>query len=167
MVHHKIEERIPRLPTFLSESGNLGHGVHQVQTQMQILFQFHQASRVPNNGGWDGIAQAIESRNPHLEGQCKNLANYVESTGGGPDLISLNELNNFGTAQCIRRDLPHTIMGFIGRAKLKQFPMFVTQVVKSMLFSPDGFHREGSSTLVMQGGITDMVADKKKEAEGH
>ena len=31
-----------------------------------------------------------------------------------------------------------------------------------MLFSPDGVHREGLSTLVTQGDITDMVTDKKK-----
>ena len=92
----ELDEACEHLATFLSETGNVGHGVHREQTIVQTMMQVHDRIRVAmkmnSNVDLKMIAAAIEASKPTLEGKYSISRLMYQSMGA-----ATRNRNIFGT----------------------------------------------------------------------
>ena len=167
VIDWRVEEAIPMLPNYLSEAGNGGHGMEQKQTQLQTLYQLHRM--LVAEGGQVGserlleICNSIERNKPHLAGQCKSYADYVINFSGGDQPLFLDSLHNCSASLTFRREIPHQVLGAIGRSKLKSCVFYAVAAVQAMIASPANFSKDGVSTLLSSVDVNDMCDSKKRK----
>ena len=140
----ELERVCPELPNLVSNAGNTGHGNVRKETPVQVLLQVHNriqlARKVAKDGEGihlDAIVKKIEKDRPQLAGQVMDISTYVLPYAGGPSAPYLKELDNFSKQLRIRRTVPASQFGLLGKCKLGDHPSFMTAMVMADLVAPD------------------------------
>lgn len=171
VIRREVETAIPDLPTFLQETGNIGHSTRNTLTKMQAMLQIHRmgvanADANAGNCEWEKIAQSIEQSQPHLEGHGKSLCDFVEKWSGGVPPIHLQELETFSKSLTFTRDIPSSTWDLLSKLPLAQYPEYVVSMAKALLATPDAFCKQGETRLFCTAdAITLATSNKANVAE--
>ena len=82
VVRKEVEVDVPILPKFLSEIGNLTHGVHRQESKIQVMIAAFMEYHNPlAEKDWGKVAAKVEERRPHYKGQVLEMTEYIAKWG--------------------------------------------------------------------------------------
>ncbi|CAK0834224.1 unnamed protein product [Prorocentrum cordatum] len=164
VIRAEVVAEVPDLAAFLSESHNIGHGSHRLQSKVQTLMQIHaKMIRVAHfgNATMPSVVRDIERTRPYLKGQVDAMATYVQNFGGGNPPVFLQELKAFAkTLGDNTRDVGSVTFSMLGKARLSQVPEWVTACMKASLGAPEQYMRDGGVRLITSSDVQAVESGK-------
>ncbi|CAK0858078.1 unnamed protein product [Prorocentrum cordatum] len=166
VIRHQVASAIPELPDFLSEAGNIGHGNHRKQTHVQAMLAVHSKAMknmaVHGDYKLDAIARSVEAQMTHMEGQIRDIGEFVIQWGGGSTPINLECIEEYSKVLSFRRELPNALIRGLATLQFTQCPDYVVAVVKASLSAPDNFCKGSVAKLFNTSDISNI---SRKRAE--
>ena len=75
----ELEERLPHLPSLLSDAGNQSHDSHQKLTKLQLMLSIHtlfmSKQKSANPDSWSTVVTKVEGAMPQFKGLVEEAAN--------------------------------------------------------------------------------------------
>ena len=170
VVRWEVEEKIPRLPEFLSLGGNVEHEAFQHESTWQVLFHIHQRAIVQGSQPkWDDIRKAMEIQKPSLKDSIEAMCNFVRTWSGGRSAPLLHAVNDYIKTLPHARSLRAEVFNSFAAVSLSENPVYVEACFKAMHNSPLSFvdSATGYVRLLNSQDITAMEGRLKAQvAEG-
>ncbi|CAK0865543.1 unnamed protein product, partial [Prorocentrum cordatum] len=168
VIRAEVVELVPDMPSFLSESHNIGHGASRLQSKLQTLLQVHAKGKrnkqIHGDPEWNFVTRDIERTRPFLQGQVQFMTEYVQNYSGGDPPTFLTELKHYAKTLDTVRDVGSVTFHVLGAAKLTQVPEPITNMMKASLCAPDSFVRPDGVRLFTSADVMAVESGKLRES---
>ena len=169
----ELEERLPDLPSLLSDFGNQSHDSHQKLTKLQLMLSIHtlfmSKQHSANPDSWSTVVIKVEGMMPQFKELVEEAANYVKNwsgTAAKPDLY-LQELETFAKSLQARREPEIGQIAFLAKADLKRFPLWINACFKCLLVAAEVFLQKGESEIFTSTDMLDMGKNFCRQSRKH
>ncbi|CAK0893903.1 unnamed protein product, partial [Prorocentrum cordatum] len=164
VIRHQVATAIPELADFLSEAGNVGHGIDRKQTDIQAMFAVHkktlQNKSLLGDYKLDAITRQLEATSTHLEGKIRDIGDFVIAFGGGSNPTYIKCIEAYSKVPTMRRDLPSSLIRGLAALPLSQAPDYVVGIIKASLVAPEGHCNGGEAKLFSASDVSDIAKRK-------
>ena len=163
----ELEQECPELPGFLSEAGNVGHGVHRRQTPLQTLLQVHgkiQQKKATTAEEFKAIVEEVEAVKPDMKGQVADYLPYAATFSGGSTPIFILDLDRFCKQLQHRWQVHSAQFKILAACKVLDVPEYLAACLKFAMTCCDhpSYVQRGESKVWSSSDVTAMSGEKLK-----